>query len=98
MIFADKVTFESDNEDDWTWETINQIHLASDDPSVPTDFYSKGKVYDFIEDNGKTIEVDIAPNPRLVTRKTPEGTKFVKSENDDTATDNLIRLGRRSKK
>ncbi|WDF83878.1 hypothetical protein PQ472_12375 (plasmid) [Lacticaseibacillus pabuli] len=98
MIYADKVTFYSNDENDWTWETIDQIHLNSDDSSISSGWYDKADVYDFIENQYKVIKVDIYPYPKLIGDISSNYDKFVKSENDNTASDNLVELGRNEKK
>lgn len=96
MLYAVAVSFQSSQESEWTWKSVDQIYLNSDDSSVLSGWHSKAYVYDLIKNKGKIVKVYISPYPKLIPEIYDGSTKFVRSENDDTSTDNLVQLGRKA--
>lgn len=55
-------------------------------------YYSKESIYDFIK-SGNIVDVNISPYPKLIP-VTRNGQKYVRSEQNDTPNDNLLKLPR----
>ncbi len=64
MIYADKISFNRGDEE--RLETIVRINLHSDGGEGISGWYPKETINDWLHRNPYTIEVDIAPNPKLV--------------------------------
>ena len=57
-------------------------------------YWKKAEVYDYLKQFPKSIEVNIFPYPYLVPVMSVLGEKYVRSEANDTVTDNLLKLPR----
>ncbi|MFA7109624.1 MAG: DUF3892 domain-containing protein [Sphaerochaetaceae bacterium] len=56
--------------------------------------YLKSEIYDYLKSHPKTISVNIAPYPVLIPALSSKYEKYVRSENNDTVSDNLLKLPR----
>lgn len=88
MIYADKISFNRGDEE--RLETIVRINLRSAGGEGISGWYPKETINDWLHRNLYTIEVDIAPNPKLVPVDYP--VKYVRSTEDNTQKDNLLKL------
>lgn len=57
-------------------------------------YWKKAEVYDYLKQFPKSIQVNIFPYPYLVPVMSVLGEKYVRSEANDTVTDNLLKLPR----
>jgi hypothetical protein len=88
MIYADKISFNRGDEE--RLETIVRINLRSAGGEGISGWYAKETINDWLHKNLYTIEVDIAPYPKLVPVDHP--VKYVRSTEDNTQKDNLLKL------
>ena len=54
----------------------------------------KSEVYDYLNQNPRTIQVAIAPYPYVIPALSAYGEKYVRSEANGTSRDNLLNLPR----
>ena len=57
-------------------------------------YWKKSQVYDYLKLFPKSIQVNIFPYPYLLPAVSTLGEKYVRSEPNDTTTDNLLNLPR----
>ena len=57
-------------------------------------YWKKAEVYDYLKQFPKSIQVNIFPYPYLVPVMSVLEEKYVRSEANDTVTDNLLKLAR----
>ena len=57
-------------------------------------FAKKSEVYDYLNQNPRTIQVAIAPYPYVIPALSAYGEKYVRSEANGTSRDNLLNLPR----
>ncbi len=57
-------------------------------------FYKKENLYDYLQKNPGTIQVNIYPYPNLIPALSSNNEKYVKSSPNSTSTDNLLALPR----
>lgn len=57
-------------------------------------FYKKDALHDYLKTNPGSIQVNISPYPDLIPAVSSKGEKYVRSEPNDTANDNLLKLPR----
>lgn len=57
-------------------------------------FAKKSEVYDYLNQNPRTIQVAIAPYPYVIPALSSYGEKYVRSEANGTSRDNLLNLPR----
>ncbi len=57
-------------------------------------YYKKADVYDHLKSHPNSIYVDISPYPDLVPALSSNYEKYVRSEPNDTPSDNLLKLPR----
>lgn len=57
-------------------------------------YFKKEVLHDYINENPKSIKVNIFPFPYLIPKTSKNGEKYVASEPNDTQNDNLLRLPR----
>lgn len=57
-------------------------------------FYKKENLYDYLQKNPGTIQVNIYPYPNLIPVLSTTNEKYVKSSPNSTSTDNLLALPR----
>ena len=55
-------------------------------------YYTKASIYDYLQSNPKTIQVDIYPYPNLQPILSSSNEKYVRSEPNDNGYDNLLCL------
>lgn len=70
---------------------INQIKIR-DDSSGITAWKAKAVLYDTVKASPGSIKVDRYPYPDLVPALSKYGEKYVRSEPNDTESDNLLKL------
>lgn len=70
---------------------IDQIYI--EDCTNPG-YYKKADVYDHLKSHPNSIYVDISPYPDLVPALSSNYEKYVRSEPNDTPSDNLLKLPR----
>lgn len=70
---------------------ISDIYIEGcNDPG----YYPKSEIYDYLKRNPNTIQVNINPYPNLKPVLSTYGEKYVRSEPNDTPSDNLLKLPR----
>lgn len=70
---------------------IDQIYIEGcDEPG----YYYKATIYDYVKQYPNSIQVNIYPYPDLIPALSSNGEKYVRSEPNDTPSDNLLRLPR----
>lgn len=57
-------------------------------------FYKKENLYDYLQKNPGTIQVNIYPYPNLIPALSSNNEKYVKSSPNGTSSDNLLALPR----
>ena len=57
-------------------------------------YWKKSQVYDYLQKFPKTITVNIAPYPYLISAMSIQGEKYVRSAANGTSKDNLLMLPR----
>lgn len=70
---------------------IDQIYVTG---GALEGYYKKEKLYDYLKDHPGTIYVNISPYPDLIPALSANGEKYVRSEPNDTTSDNLLSLPR----
>lgn len=70
---------------------IDQIYLTG---AEKEGYYKKEILYDYLKENPGSIYVNIFPYPDLVPVLSANGEKYVRSEPNDTTSDNLLSLPR----
>lgn len=72
---------------------IDAIYLTGCDKEG---FYKKDVVHDHVKASPGSVQVNIAPYPNVVpaTSSAPNYEKYVRSEPNDTTSDNLLKLPR----
>jgi len=65
-----------------------------DEICVDGNFYKKEVIYDYLIMRPKSILVNIYPYPYLVSAKSRNGEKYVRSAQNDSPNDNLLKLPR----
>lgn len=68
---------------------IDSIYLDED-----YSYFKKADIYDYLKRYPKSIQVNIFPYPYLIPAISATGEKYVRSEANDTVTDNLLNLPR----
>lgn len=71
---------------------IDSIYLTGLD--IPTGYYKKETVHEYIKRNNAYITVNISPYPRLIPATSFNGEKYVKSIPNGWQRDNLLNLPR----
>lgn len=91
LIKATKIKMQFGKEKSSTLTEIDSIYLTG----VSKDgYYSKEKVHDFIRNNSESpVHVNISPFPKLIAA-IKNGQKYVRSEPNETTSDNLLKLPR----
>ena len=70
---------------------IDQIYIEGcNEPG----YYYKATIYDYVKQHPNSIQVNIYPYPDLVPALSSNGEKYVRSEPNDTPSDNLLKLPR----
>lgn len=70
---------------------IDQIYIEGcNEPG----YYYKATIYDYVKQHPNSIQVNIYPYPDLVPVLSSNGEKYVRSEPNDTPSDNLLKLPR----
>ena len=57
-------------------------------------FFDKSVLHDYLQNNPRSIQVNIYPYPYLVPATSVNGEKYVRSEPNETPNDNLLKLPR----
>lgn len=70
---------------------IDQIYIEG---CTNPGYFKKTTLYDYLKSNPNSIYVDISPYPYLMPALSSHNEKYVRSEPNDTPTDNLLRLPR----
>lgn len=70
---------------------IDQIYIEG---CTNPGYFKKATLYDYLKSNPNSIYVDISPYPYLMPALSSHNEKYVRSEPNDTPTDNLLRLPR----
>lgn len=70
---------------------IDSVYLTG---TSQDDFYKKEAVYDYLESNPGTIQVNLSPYPNLIGALSSRNEKYVKSQPNDSQWDNLLKLPR----
>lgn len=70
---------------------IDQIYIEG--CTIPG-YYKKGAIYDYLKSHPNSIYVNISPYPYLVPALSPNYEKYVRSEPNNTPSDNLLKLPR----
>ena len=70
---------------------IDSVYLTG---TTQDDFYKKESIYDYLVNNPGTIQVDIYPYPNLIRALSSRDEKYVKSQPNDSQSDNLLKLPR----
>lgn len=91
MMYATKIKMNSGYETSNRCVDINSVYLEGADEER---FYPKGVLHDYLEKNPSTIRVKLGVQPYLVPATSSSGEKYVRSEPNDTASDNLLALPR----
>ncbi|MDK8747723.1 DUF3892 domain-containing protein [Streptococcus agalactiae] len=92
MIKATKIKMQAGKSHSNLLTEIESIYLegVKDD-----DFYKKENVHNFLVKNpNNPVHVNIAPYPKLIPVTSANGQKYVRSEANQTTTDNLLQLPR----
>lgn len=58
------------------------------------DFYTKASIYDYLQKNPNTIQVNIEPYPNVIGAISANNEKYVKSQANSLEKDNLLKLPR----
>ena len=72
-------------------QDIDSIYLEG---ITKPDFYKKEVLHDFLVENPNTITVNLGSHPNLEPAVSLNGTKYVRSESNNTEQDNLLKLPR----
>lgn len=91
MMYATKIKMNSGYETSNKCVDIYSIYLEG---AKIEKFYLKGDLYDYLEQNPNTIRVKLGVQPYLIPAKSANGEKYVRSEPNDTTSDNLLKLPR----
>ena len=70
---------------------INQIYI---DDYTSSGYYKKSDVYDHLKSHPNSIYVNISPYPNSIPAISSNYEKYVRSEPNDTPSDNLLKLPR----
>jgi hypothetical protein len=70
---------------------IDEIRITNDQGSK---LYKKAKVHDYLKENPRSIQVNIAPYPNCIAATSKNGEKYVRSSPNDSINDNLLNLPR----
>ena len=70
---------------------IDQIYIEG---CTKPGYYYKSAIYDYVKQHPNSIQVNIYPYPDLVPALSSNGEKYVRSEPNDTPSDNLLKLPR----
>ncbi len=70
---------------------IDSVYLTGCDKEG---YYKKESLYDYLNDNPGTIQVNISPYPNLIKALSRDNEKYVKSSPNHLGSDNLLELPR----
>lgn len=70
---------------------IDSVYLTGCEKN---DFYTKESIYDYLQKNLGTIQVDIEPYPNVIGAISANNEKYVKSQANSSEKDNLLKLPR----
>ena len=70
---------------------IDSIYISD---SAENGYHKKETIHDYVRNHPNSIQVNISPYPSLVPAISSKGEKYVKSANNNTTEDNLLRLPR----
>lgn len=91
MMYAKKIRMQNGCRNSNNTQEIAEIYIdGCDNPG----FFSKTVLHDFLKTNPNSIKVNISPYPYVVPATSYRGEKYVRSEANDTAHDNLLKLPR----
>lgn len=88
---ATKIKIKSGCANSWKTTEIDQIYIEG---CTNPGFFKKADLYDYLKENPNSIYVDIAPYPNLIPASSSNYEKYVRSEPNDTPSDNLLKLPR----
>ena len=90
-MYATKIKMCSGYSNSLNCQDIDSIYLEG---VTKPDFYKKETLHDFLVKNPDTITVNLGSHPNLEPAVSPKGTKYVRSESNNTEQDNLLKLPR----
>lgn len=91
MIYAKKIKMNYGYANSYNCVDINSVYIVGDG------FYgyqTKGYIYDYLKAHPNSIRVDRGVEPYVVPALSSKNEKYVRSEPNDTASDNLLALPR----
>lgn len=91
MMYATKIRMCLGCNNSSSCNDIDSIYLEA---AKEEKFYSKGSIYDYLKKNPDTIKVKLGDYPYLLPALSSKGEKYVRTESNDTASDNLLKLPR----
>ena len=91
MMYATKIKMCSGCNNSNSCQDIDSIYLTG---AQEERFYSKAVLHDYLKDTPGSIKVNISPYPNLIPATSTRGEKYVRSEADNTPSDNLLKLPR----
>lgn len=91
MMYATKIRMNSSCQNSSYLTDIDAIFLEGDNAN---EFYKKDVLYDHLKKHPDSLKVKIYPYPYIVPALSSKGEKYVRSEPDDSANDNLLKLPR----
>lgn len=91
MMYAERIKMQKGSEYSNNVQEIDEIYLSG--CSNPG-YFKKAILHDHLETHPDTIRVNLPPYPFLIPAKSKYGEKYVRSEPNDSTSDNLLRLPR----
>lgn len=89
MMYATKIKMCSGCHYSNDCQDIDYIYLEGNNTNQ---FYKKEVLHDYLKKHPNSIKVNISPYPYLIPAVSSKGEKYVRSEPNDTANDNLLKL------
>lgn len=91
MMYAKKIHMQPGCENSNSTQEIAEVYV---DGCNNPGFFKKAVLHDYLKNNPKSIQVDLFPYPYVVPALSSLGEKYVRSEPNDTPSDNLLKLPR----
>ena len=90
-MYATKIKMKNGCQNSSTTTEISEIYITG---CPNPGYFSKSYLYDYLKTNPGTIKVNLYPYPNLIPALSNTGEKYVRSEANDTPSDNLLKLPR----
>jgi len=91
MMYAKKLKMQQGCSKSNSTQEIAEIYI---DGCKNPGFFKKETLHDYLKKNPDSIKVNISPYPYVIPAVSVNGEKYVRSEQNDTPHDNLLKLPR----